>query len=55
MSGGKSSGLHAFDFLLELRELIQRHGVTVPDPGTEHGRAAVAALGARIEPARIAA
>lgn len=48
MSGGSSSGEHAFDFLLELRDTIESIGLVVDDPGTERGRATVRALGASI-------
>lgn len=50
MSGGSSSGVAAFDFLLGLRDDIAASEVpiAVDDPGTEHGRAVVRALGATI-------
>lgn len=48
MSGGASTGERGFDFLLELRDTIASTGIVVDDPGTEHGRAVVRALGAEI-------
>jgi hypothetical protein len=48
MSGGRCTGERGFDFLLDLRDEVIRLGVTVPDPGTEQGRAVVAALGGRV-------
>jgi hypothetical protein len=48
MSGGSSTGVGAFDFLLELRDSIESFDVpiVVDDPGTDRGRAIVRALGA---------
>jgi hypothetical protein len=40
--------VHAFDFLFEPRELVKRAASTLPDPGTDRGRAVVRALGAHI-------
>lgn len=50
MSGGKTTGLQAFDFLLELRDSIVSHPVSivVDDPGNEEGRATIHALGASV-------
>jgi hypothetical protein len=48
MSGGRSSGEHAFDFLLELRDTVVSIGLSVDDPGTERGRATIRALGAHV-------
>lgn len=50
MSGGKTSGAFGHAYLFELRQLVQELDIVVPDPGSEHGRAVVAALGASIEP-----
>lgn len=47
MSGNACTGELAFDFLLELRDEVERCGIVVDDPGTRHGRDVVLALGAR--------
>lgn len=51
MSGGSSTGERGFDFLLQLRDDIASHEIpiVVADPGTDRGRAIVAALGAVID------
>lgn len=48
MSGGKTTGLQSFDFLLELRDEIAARGIVVDvdDTWTKHGIAVVEALGA---------
>lgn len=50
MSGGKTTGLHGHAYLLLLRQLVEDSDtpIVVPDPGTPHGRAVVAALGATV-------
>jgi hypothetical protein len=53
--GKVGTGEYAHAWTFELRDLCERHSVEVPDPGTAHGRAVVAALGARINHARAAA
>jgi hypothetical protein len=52
MSGGRSKGHAAFDFLLELRDEISTRGIVVDDPGSEQGRAIVQAFGATVRPNR---
>jgi hypothetical protein len=43
------TGEFAHEWAYLLRDLCEQRGVVVPDPGTDHGRAVVAALGARYE------
>lgn len=38
---------HKWAFVL--RDLVEKHGIVVPDPGTEHGRRLVRVLGATLQ------
>lgn len=53
MSGGKSTGLHAFDWALQLRDMIEQNPdpIVIDDPGTQYGRRLVLTFGAQIRAA----